>query len=56
MCGSFAIGCEKINVEYWVNASLCGKFEAVIDRGHHLNNLERAVSSGHKLCGWLVGM
>ena len=55
MCGSFAIRCEKIDVEYWVNAPLHGKFEAVIDRGHHLDNLERAMSSGRKLRGWLVG-
>ena len=55
MCGSFVIRCEKINVEYWVNAPLRGKFEAIIDRGHHLDNPERTMSPGHKLHGWLVG-
>ena len=53
--GSFTIRGEKIDVEYWVDASLREKFEAVIDRGHHLNNLEGAMPPGRKLCGWLVG-
>ena len=56
MRGSLSIGCEKIDVEYWMNASLCGKFEAIVDKGHHLDNLKGAMSSGHKLHGWLVGM
>jgi hypothetical protein len=38
----------------WVNAPLRGKFKAVINCRHHLNDLKRSVSSGHKLGGGLI--
>ena len=50
----FVIGGEKISVEHWMNAPLHGKFQMVIDRGHHLNDLEKSMSSGHKLGHWLI--
>ena len=56
MCESFVIWCEKICVKYRVDAPLRGKFEAVVDVRHHLDDLEWSMSSGHKLCGWLVHM
>ena len=43
-------------MKHQVDAPLCGKFESIIDSGHHLNNGKGAVSSGRKLCGWLVGV
>ena len=42
-------------MEHVVNAPLCGKPEAIIDRGHHLNYLEGAVAFGREFRGWLVG-
>ena len=38
-----------------VDAPLRGKFEAVVDRGHHLDDLERSMPSGCKFRCWLVG-
>ena len=35
---------EKIDVEHWMDTPLRGKFEAIIDRGHHLDDLKRAVA------------
>ena len=32
-----------------MNAPLCGKFQTVIDRGHHLDDLKRSVASRPKL-------
>ena len=55
MCGSFAIRCEKVCVKNGVDAPLRGKFETIVDRGHHLNDLKWPMSSGRKLRGWLVG-
>ena len=49
------IRCEKIDVKCWVDTPLHGKLETITDRGHHLDNLLRTMSSGCKLCGWLVG-
>jgi hypothetical protein len=40
-------------VKYGMDTPLCGKFEAIIDSGHHLGDLKRAMSFGHKLGGWL---
>ena len=34
---------------------MCGKFEAIVDRRHHLDNGKWAMPSGCKLCGWLIG-
>ena len=48
MCYCFAIRREKINVKHWMNAPLRGKFETVIDGGHHLDNLKRSVASRPK--------
>ncbi len=50
----FLVGCEKIDVKHGVNTPLCGKFQTIIDSGHHLFDLKRAVSSGCKLGGRLV--
>ena len=44
----FAIGREKIYVKHGVDAPLRGKLEAVIDGGHHLDNLKRSVASRPK--------
>src|SRR6266702_5014651 len=51
----FLVGCEKIDVKHVMNAPLCGKFQSIIDRGHHLDDPEGAMSFGHKLSGWLIG-
>ena len=40
-------------MKHWVNAPLCGKFEVIVDRGHHLCDLEGPVSLGRKLSSWL---
>ena len=37
-----------------MNAPLRGKLEAIVDRGHHLDNGKGAMPSGRKLCGWLI--
>jgi hypothetical protein len=50
----FAIRSEKIDVKHGVNAPLCGKFKAIVDSGHHLNDLKGAMSSWRKLGGWLI--
>ncbi len=50
----FSVGCEKIDMEYVMNAPLRGKFQLIVDRGHHLDDLEGAVSFGRKLGGWLI--
>ncbi len=52
---SFSVWCEKIDVEYIMNAPLRGKFQSIVDRGHHLNDWKGAVSLGRKLGGWLIG-
>ena len=54
MCGSLAVWCEKICVKNRVDAPLCGKFEAIIDIRHHLDDFKRTMSPGRKLCGWLI--
>jgi hypothetical protein len=41
-------------MKYWMNTPLCGKFQMIIDSRHHLYNLKRTMSSGCKLCGWLI--
>jgi hypothetical protein len=41
-------------VEHGVYTPLCGKFQAIVDGRHHLNDLKRAMSSGHKLGGGLI--
>ncbi len=51
----FSVWCEKIDVKYVMDTPLCGKFQSIIDRGHHLNNWKGAVSLGHKLGGRLIG-
>ena len=50
-----SVGCEKIDMKHVVNAPLCGKLQSIIDRGHHLDDLKRAMSLGRKLGGWLIG-
>ena len=54
MSHRFTIGREKIDVEYWVDAPLRGKFETVIDCGHHLNDFKWSMSLGRKLGGRLM--
>ena len=56
MSGRFSVWREKINVEHWMDAPLRGKFKVIIDRGHHLYNLERSVSLGRKFSGWLCDL
>jgi hypothetical protein len=41
-------------VEHGVDTPLCGKFQAVVDGRHHLNDSKRAMSSGRKLGGRLI--
>ena len=43
------IWCEKINVKDVMNAPLCGEFQSIIDRGHHLDYQKGAVLLGCKL-------
>jgi len=50
----FSVRCEKIDMEYVMNAPLRGKFQSIVDRGHHLNDGKRAVPLGRKLGSWLV--
>jgi hypothetical protein len=50
----FFVWCEKICMEHWVDAPLCGKFKLIVDCGHHLSNFKRAMPSWHKLGGWLI--
>ena len=40
----FTMGHKEIDVKYWMNAPLRGKFQPTIDRGHHLNDLKRSVA------------
>jgi hypothetical protein len=49
----FMIRREKIYVKHRVDAPLRGKFETIIDSGHHLSDLKQAMSFGRKLGGWL---
>jgi hypothetical protein len=49
MCRGLLIPREKIRVEHRVNAPLRGKFKAIVDRGHHLNDLKRSMPLGRKL-------
>ena len=44
----FAIGCKEVDMEHWMNAPLRGKFQSIIDRGHHLDNFKRSMASCHK--------
>jgi hypothetical protein len=37
-----------------MDAPLCGKFQVIIDCGHHLNDLKGAMSPGRKLGGGLL--
>ena len=53
MNGRFTVWREKIDVKHWMNAPLRGKFEAIIDRGHHLYDLKGPMSLGRKLGSWL---
>ena len=39
-----------------MDAPLCGKFKAVINGRHHLDNLKRSVVSWCKFGRWLGGM
>ncbi len=48
------IWCEKIDVKYVMNAPLRGKFQSVVDRGHHLNDGKGAMLFGHKLYRQLI--
>ena len=41
----FTVWREKIDVEHWMDAPLRGKFQAIVDRGHHLDDLKRSVAS-----------
>ena len=45
-------------MKHWMDAPLRGKFQVVIDRGHHLDNLKRSMVSrrefGHRLSGMEV--
>jgi len=50
----FSVGCEKIDVEYVMDAPLRGEFQSIVDRGHHLNDGKGAVSFGRKFGGWLI--
>ena len=43
MYGRLTVGCEKIDVKHWMDAPLRGKFEAIIDRGHHLYEDRKSV-------------
>ena len=40
---------------HWVDAPLRGKFETVINWGHHLDNLKRSVASCPEFGRWLGG-
>jgi hypothetical protein len=53
--GFFVRG-EKVCVEYRVDAPLHGKFQSIVDSGHHLVDLKRAMPLGRKLGGWLIDM
>ncbi len=50
------IWCEKINEKDVMNTPLCGKFQSIIDRGHHLDNGKRAMPLGCKFYHWLICM
>jgi hypothetical protein len=50
----FPVRCEKIYVKHGVDVPLRGKFQSIVDSRHHLNDLERAMSSGRKLGGRLI--
>jgi hypothetical protein len=41
-------------MEHGVDAPLCGKFQSIIDSGHHLDYFKWPVSSGCKFGGGLV--
>jgi hypothetical protein len=45
----FSVRGEKIGVKHGVNAPLDWKFQAIVDIGHHLNDLKRTMPSGRKL-------
>ncbi len=51
----FSVWREKINMKYVMNAPLRGKFQSIVDRGHHLNNSKGTMSLGRKFSGWLIG-
>jgi hypothetical protein len=38
-----------------MDTPLRGKFQPVIDGGHHLDDLEWSVAFRSEFCGWLVG-
>ncbi len=41
-------------MKHGVDTPLRGKFQAIVDSGHHLNDFKRAMSPGRKLGGGLV--
>ncbi len=51
---SLMIGCEEIDMKNVMNAPLRGKFQSIVDWGHHLNNGKGAMSLGHKFYRWLI--
>jgi hypothetical protein len=51
----FSVRGEKINVKHGVNAPLGGKFQVIVDIGHHLNDFKRTMPSGRKLGRQLIG-
>ena len=58
MCNCLLIQREKIDVEDWVNAPLHGKFQMVINRGHHcyvrVERLARLEQVGYDQVTWPV--
>jgi hypothetical protein len=50
----FPVRREKIYVKHGVDTPLRGKFQSIVYGRHHLNDLERTMSSGRKLGSRLI--
>jgi hypothetical protein len=51
----FTIRGQEVCMKHIVDAPLCGKFQPIVDRGHHLGDLKGAVVFWGEFRGWLVG-
>ena len=54
MSRRFTIRSQEVCVKHVMDAPLRGKFEPVVDRGHHLDNGEWAVAPRSEFRRWLV--
>jgi hypothetical protein len=56
MSQHFSIRSQQVCVKHIMDAPLCGKLEAIIDQGHHLDNPEWSMAFWSQFCHQLIGL